>query len=248
MTTIVLPNVRKLFLPDPSYTIFDADLAGADAQVVAWEAEDEDLKAAFRAGLDVHSKNAEDMLGTAFTSLPADSYARAKKRKENKQGVHLTNYGGTARTMATVLGWTVHSAEQFQRRWFSLHPGIKKNFHGKVEASLRATRSVRNPFGFQRVFFDRIDSCFPEALAWIPQSTVALNTYHGAFQLEAKFPQVEILLQVHDSLVFQFPTSQTPDYNLIRSTLAVTTPYPDPLIIPWGLAASDKSWGEVKKV
>lgn len=250
MTSIVLPNVRKLFLPDVGYTIFDADLAGADAQVVAWEAEDEDLKAAFRARLDVHHKNATDMWGESFTKLDPKSDAYYKKRQSCKHAVHGTNYGGSPRTVAAhpAINWTVHEADQFQKRWFSLHPGIKTNFHGKVEASLRATRSVKNPFGFQRVFFDRIDACFPEALAWIPQSTVALNTYLGAFQLEAKFSIVQILLQVHDSLVFQFPTSKTPDYNALRSALAVTTPYSDPLIIPWGLAASDKSWGEVKKV
>ena len=56
-----LPNVRELFLPDPDHVMFECDLKGADAQVVAWEADDEDLKAAFRAGIDVHSKNAKDI-------------------------------------------------------------------------------------------------------------------------------------------------------------------------------------------
>lgn len=77
---LVLPNVRKLIIPDPGYAIYEADLAGADAQVVAWEAEDDDLKSAFRAGLDVHSKNAEDMWGTEFTRLPIGSHARHTKK------------------------------------------------------------------------------------------------------------------------------------------------------------------------
>src|SRR5688572_14551564 len=112
MLKIKLPNVRKLLIPDPGYTMFDADLVGADAQVVAWEAEDEDLKAAFRAGLDVHDKNAEDMFGRAYTQLAGDkdSGPKSRKRKECKQGVHLTNYGGTARAITQVLGWTRHEA------------------------------------------------------------------------------------------------------------------------------------------
>ena len=52
--SIRLPNVRKLFITDPGYVMYEADLKGADAQVVAWEAEDDDLKAAFRAGVDIH--------------------------------------------------------------------------------------------------------------------------------------------------------------------------------------------------
>lgn len=245
-TQIVLPNVRKLFIPDPGYVLYEADLAGADAQVVAWEAEDDDLKEAFRAGIDVHSKNASDMLGAAFERLVG--HARKSARQANKKAVHATNYGASARTVAISLGWTVAEAERFQRRWFDLHPGIRDNFQGKIRAALQQNRTVTNPFGFRRVFFGRIENSFAEALAWVPQSTVALNTYHGAFQLEEAIPEAEILLQVHDSLVFQLPSTLRVDPAKIRETLRVKTPYPDPLYIPWGLAKSERSWGEMTKV
>ena len=60
-TTVELPNVRKLFVPDPGYLIGEVDLVGSEAQIIAWDAGDEDLKAAFRAGLNVHLKNARDV-------------------------------------------------------------------------------------------------------------------------------------------------------------------------------------------
>lgn len=245
---LVLPNVRKLIIPDPGYEIYEADLSGADAQVVAWEAEDDDLKNAFRAGLDVHVKNAEDMWGSAFTCLDPSSHAWYKKRQECKHTVHGCNYGCTPRTTAIQRGWTVHEADRFHRRWFSLHPGIKTNFHQRTERLLNESKTVRNVFGFRRPYFDRPAQCFTEALAWIPQSTVALNTYLGAFQLEERIPEVVILLQVHDSLVFQLPrgTPRTP--SEIRSALRVETPYADPLYIPWGLSKSAKSWGEVASI
>lgn len=245
---LVLPNIRKLFIPDPGYTMYDGDLKGADAQVVAWEAEDDDLKAAFRAGLDVHSKNAEDMLGTAFTSLPAGSDARKKIRQENKVLVHATNYGGTARGLAPRVGKLVIEIERWQHRWFSLHPGIKKNFHGKIRSSLEHNRTVTNPYGFRRVYFDRIDESFTEALAWIPQSVVALTTYYGALQLEAKFPQVEIYLQTHDSITWQVPHSKSIPASEMMEALRVRTPYDDPLFIPWDLKGGTKSWGELEKL
>lgn len=243
---LVLPNVRKLFIPDPGYVLFEGDLAGADAQVVAWEAEDEDLKAAFRAGLDVHAKNAEDMFGAAFTKL--QGHARDEKRQQNKRAVHATNYVGTARTLAITLGWTVHEADQFQKRWFSLHPGIQKNFHGKIRSALATSRTVVNKLGFRRVYFDRIEECLPEAVAWIPQSTVALVTYQGAFQLEEQFHECQILLQCHDSLVFQFPLASCPAPLAIRTALANAIPYADPLTIQWGLSRSEKSWGDCQKI
>lgn len=240
-----------MFIPDPGMTIFDVDLAGADAQVVAFEAEDYDLIRAFRAGLDVHSKNAEDLWGRAFTQLAGDkdNGPKSKKRKECKQGVHATNYGGSPRTLSKVLGWTVHEADQFQKRWFTIHPGIKRNFHGRVEASLRSSRMVINRFGYRRVYFDRIESCFTEALAWIPQSTVAEVSFRGGLQLEERCNWVEMLLQVHDSLVFQVPHSMEERVADIREGLRYPIPYGfDELTIAWGIARSRVSWGDCEAV
>jgi len=252
-----------MFIPDPGYTIFDVDLAGADAQVVAYEAEDEDLIRAFRAGLDVHSKNAEDLWGKSFTSLSGDkdNGPKSKRRKECKQAVHATNYGGSSRTLAKVLGWTVHEADSFQRRWFSIHPGIKSNFHGRIESSLRASRMVVNRFGMRRVYFDRIDSCFTEALAWVPQSTVAEVSFRGGLQLEAatgttfsargellRLGWVEMLLQVHDSLVFQVRHEHENRIDELRAGLRYPIPYANPLTIQWGFARSRVSWGDCEAV
>lgn len=263
--TTTMPNVRKMFIPDPGHTIFDVDLAGADAQVVAYEAEDLDLINAFKAGLDVHSKNAEDLWGPAFTKLPGDkdNGPKSKKRKECKQGVHATNYGGSARTLAKVLGWTVKEAEAFQRRWFTIHPGIKSKFHGRIESSLRTSRMVTNRFGNRRVYFDRIDSCFTEALAWVPQSTVAEVSFRGGLQLLERtgaqygsrgelvsFGWVKMLLQVHDSLVFQVRTEHENRIAELREALRYPVPYtyPHELTIGWGMARSRVSWGDCQEV
>lgn len=246
MTEIILPNVRKLLVPDPGYTMFDADLKGADAQVVAWEAEDEDLKAAFRAGVDIHVKNAEDLWGAEFTKL--QGYAREKKRDENKISVHLTNYGGTARAIAMVHGWTIHEADKFQKRWFSLHPGIKTKFQKRVEESITRTKTITNIYGWRRIYFGRPHECYTEALAWKPQSTVAITTYIGGIQLIERFSQVELLIQDHDNWLFQIPNDKIPPVADIRKALSVTTPYDDPLTIPWELSCSTKSWGDCEKI
>jgi DNA polymerase family A len=253
---ITLPNVRKLFITDPGYVMFEADLKGADAQVVAWEADDDDLKAAFRQGVDIHVHNAEAMWGPLFTQLPEHSYARRQKRQECKHTVHGINYGCSPRTTAIQRGWTVKEAERFHTRWLEVHPGIRR-WHERIKSCLARNRTITNAFGFRRVFFDRLDSCFTEALAWIPQSTVAINTYHGAFQLESKYwpDQCDtgfvnsldgLILQTHDSINFQFAAAAVPEAEEIRQTLLVRTPYPDPLYIPWDLKRSAKSWGEME--
>ena len=236
------PNVRLLFKSDWAHELGDLDLAGADAQVVAWEADDEELKAAFRAGLKVHAKNALDMFGSSRAG--ADG-RREPLYSQNKQAVHATDYGASARTVALTLGWTVHEAELWQRRWFSLHPNIKE-WHRRVEAQLHATRTVSNRFGYRRVYFDRVESLLPQALAWIPQSTVAILTFRAALHLRRQVPWCKILMQVHDSLILQWPVSMHARLNEVRRCITLPVPYPDPLIIQWGLKTSKQSWGNVE--
>ncbi len=242
--TISLPNIRELFIPDDGFMIADADLAGADAQVVAWEAGDEQLKHFFRTPTDkgLHTLNAETIfkvdMGPTGKRQPYYLYA--------KKGVHATNYGASPPTVAAALGIKKADAERFQRIWFREHPAIKE-WHNRVFYDLQTKRSVRNKFGFWRYYFDRVEGILPEALAWIPQSTVAITINKGWINLRKNLPQVQILLQVHDSLVFQYPKSEHPDIlNEIQNLMTITIPYDDPLRIPVQVKVSEESWGACK--
>jgi DNA polymerase I-like protein with 3'-5' exonuclease and polymerase domains len=242
-----------MFIPDPGKVIVDADLAGADAQVVAWEAGDAKLKAAFRAGQSVHLMNGEDLLGKEFTH--AEGHHRSPGTPKGrlydalKRFVHGTNYLSSARNLHLnpAIGWPLPDCERRQRRWFDLHPGIR-DWHRRVEHSIASTHSIRNRFGYRIVYFDRIDSVLTQAVAWGPQSTVAEVCFRGALRLKRELPWAELLLQVHDSIVFQIPNHrhEVSTLDLIRRTLENPVPYADPLIIQWGLATSTTSWGECK--
>lgn len=242
-----LPNIRKLFLPDPGHVICDVDLSGADAQVVAWEAQDEDLKSAFKARIDVHNKNGTDILGEAYD--PKKVRGIYEMRDAVKRTTHGTNYAGSARTIAKTIGWSTWEVEAFQLRWFAKHPGIRE-WHRRTERDLQVRRMVQNRFGYRIIYFDRPDNLLPKGLAWIPQSTIAGVTCRAAVTLCKTVPWADLLLQVHDSLVFQIPTHRANDSSLetLKQALSVEIPYPgDPLLIPWGLAVSEKSWGDVQK-
>ncbi len=251
MYDLTIPNLRKLFVPDPGFTMFECDLKGADAQVVAWDSGDEDLMEAFRQGLDVHAKNAADMLGEKFTRLSADDPQRKRLRQGMKRAVHATNYLTTPRNLARANGWTVREAEDFIRRWFQLHPAIQL-WHRRIEADLSTTRTVRNAFGYRRIYFERLDQCLTNAVAWVPQSSVAINCFKGALNIRraqkagAFDPGLQFLLQNHDSLVGQVPSHKLWLLLEAKPLLYVTTPYPNPLVIPWDLKVSSKSWGDCK--
>jgi DNA polymerase I-like protein with 3'-5' exonuclease and polymerase domains len=134
-----------------------------------------------------------------------------------------------------------------QARWFQAHPGIK-HWHVRVERSLRETRSVSNRFGYRRVYFDRVEGLLPEALAWIPQSTVAIVINEVWAYITSHFPWIEILLQVHDSLVGQFLTNRFEEAQraVAEAGASVVIPYSNPLTIPLGMKISTKSWGDVE--
>lgn len=247
--SVELPNIRKLFIPDPGHEIADCDLSGADAQVVAWEAEDEDLKHAFRTGLKLHLKNVRDVFPDKVKGWTDEAIKDTDKPGgiyySNKRAVHGTNYGASAKTVAQACGWTVREAELFQSRWFGIHPGIK-GWHRRVERELILNKSVTNAFGFSRTYFDRTDGLLPEALAWVPQSTVGIVCSLAMQNLYEKAPWINLLIQVHDSLVFQYLTSMRERLWEARRLMTIVVPYPDPLTIPWGLSTSTVSWGAAK--
>jgi DNA polymerase-1 len=246
--TVVLPNIRKLFVPDPGYIILDADLKGADALVVAKECNDQSLMDAAKGTFDLHTDNAVEMIGLDIWQT-YDTQKRHKLRQQFKSAVHGTNYIASARTLALTFGWQTSFAERFQSYWFKHHPGVR-DWHRRTESELFRSRTASNRFGYRIIYFDRIDGLLPEALAWIPQSTVAETCFRGALQLEERCPWVEILIQVHDSLVFQIPKTYYHEDRLreIYSALHVPVPYDPPLIIPWKLSASDKSWGDCREI
>lgn len=199
-----LPNIRSMFIPDKGFTLVDADLAGADAQVVAWEADDEDLKAAFRAGIKIHVHNARTMWPEEHKNMSNKEIKEYSKfYKPAKIGCHACNYGATPNALVSNAGFSLKFAEDFRDRWFSAHPKIKE-WHKRTERFLQGTqcwnchnlditlgqrcnqcgvalgRTVKNIFGFRKIYFDRMDGqILPQALAWGPQSTVAFVTELG---------------------------------------------------------------------
>ena len=239
-----IPNVRKLIVPDLGHEIASVDLSGADAQAVAWEADDEDLKAAFRAKVKIHAHNALAMYPrickTGFEQPYYDLI---------RTGVHLINYCGKDKTLAGALGCSLYEATRFKTLWFQLHPAILA-WHEKIQNQLMHTRMVTNKFGYRRFYFERVADVLPEAVAWIGQSNTACVCNRALVAVEEQTQlmhdlEIQFLLQVHDELVFQYPSRYREQVlKAIYPLIHISIPYEDPLVIPWGLKTSMVSWGD----
>ena len=252
--TFKLPNMRSMYVPDPGYTMFDMDLDRADLQVVVWEADDAMLKAALRMGADIHLLNAyvlegreppplEELVET-HPKYPDHRGPRKHKREFAKVFCHASNYGGGARTIAAATGNTVAEVDRSQRIWFGAHPGIK-HWHDRTLEQIQKHRFVENRFGYRWHIFDRLDRALPQALAWIPQSTVGIYINKIWVAIWEGVPDAQVLIQVHDSLVGQFPTAKAEECKAgIAEVSRIVIPYDDSLIIPTGMKTSVISWGD----
>jgi DNA polymerase I-like protein with 3'-5' exonuclease and polymerase domains/uracil-DNA glycosylase len=238
-----LPNIRKLFIPDQGYVLIDADLEKADAQVVAWEADDKVLMQMFREGADVHTENAKIIFPGRLIKKDSHEYAMGKRF------IHGTNYLATARGLAAKCGITAHEAEKGQRIWFQAHPNIK-DWQNKISVQLQTTRTISNVFGYKRFYFDRInDDVLKQAVAWLGQSTTACVINRGLVNIDRNLPAVQLLLQVHDSLVMQVPEAQLQTLlPKIHKNMLIPVPYPEPLTIQVGLKIGQKNWGELQTI
>jgi len=234
-----LPNVRSLFIPDSGCTFFDIDLSSADLRIVVWEADEPEMKAMLREGLDPYTEVAKE-----FYHDPSLS-KKDPRRQLFKAFCHGTNYLGTAKGLAERLGLSVSEAEKTQKWYFGKFPRIKR-WQDDLKDQVTKRRMVENVFGYRCYFFDRIEgTIFNQAAAWIPQSTVACLINRAYVEIDRTMPEVEILLQVHDSLAGQFPTiggEQTAARIVQAAEIAL--PYSDPLIIPIGIKTSTRSWGD----
>lgn len=238
---LTLPNVKELFIPDPGMTFFDIDLSQADLRIVTWEADEPEMKSMLRAGLDPYTEIAKE-----FYSDPTIT-KQHPKRQTFKSFAHGTHYLGSARELAERLGLSVHIAEKTQKWYFQRFPRIKK-WQDDLKDQVLKRRMVENVFGYRCYIFDRIEgTVFNQAAAWIPQSTVGCLINRAYRRIYDDHKDVQVLLQVHDSLAGQFPSHAGDEAKRrIVKAAEIVLPYDDPLVIPVGVKTSNESWGDCK--
>jgi len=233
-----LPNIRELFLADESMEFFDIDLDSADLRIVVWESDCTEMKAMFAEGLKPYVEVAKEY----YRDPTIDKYHPSYKLF--KALCHGTNYLGTPSGLSGRIGLVTHEVERIQRWYYGKFPQIRDWQDGIISA-VNTRRYVQNVFGYRYYFFDRIEgTIYNQAVAWIPQSTVACLINRGYRNIHRNESDVQVLLQVHDSLAGQYPIDRGEVYrDRILSHCAVELPYPEPLTIPVGLKTSTVSWG-----
>lgn len=239
------PLIRALFIADPGHFLVNADLSQAEARVVAYLAQDERLQTVFSQGGDVHKRNASIVF-----KKPAEQITE-QERDLGKMLVHASNYGLGADKFARNIGVTKARAEELLNAYHANYPRIKR-WHQEVEMELRRTRTLTTPLGRKRIFFGRINNDLArEGIAYVPQSTVGDLLNLGLIRAYNNLPPGwRIILQVHDSVMFQVPDETPPMhiYKFIHHYFEIPlTIHGKTFTIPVDIKVG-KNWGELKKL
>lgn len=220
-------SFRYPFVPDPGMYFVNIDLEQADARNVAariWQLFYESHGPEFAGGFldaaesgDLHTavcRMAWDELDwpddPAEWRAVADQTAYREKsyRDLAKALGHGTNYFGTPRTMAKHTHTERKIIEEFQRKYFKAFPGIPA-WHEWVINEIKSHGTLYNLFGRRRMFFGRGSdaSTHRKAIAYDPQSSTGEQIDRGLLAVWQRFDQdeVQLLAQVHDSILFQVP-------------------------------------------
>ena len=211
-------EVLELFLVDDGYVGYSMDLSQAENRIVAYAGRVLEMIEAFETGKDVHALTASMISGLPYNQIIEDDangiYAPIGDGSKTwrffgKKSNHGLNYDLGYKTFSLHLEVPENDAKFLVNRYHTVYPGVRQGYHAFVQSQLRSNRTVTNLMGRKTVFFDRWGyDLFKDAYACIPQGTVGdvVNERGIEYIYYSKTP-IELLMQVHDSIVFQIPLS-----------------------------------------
>jgi DNA polymerase-1 len=232
-------KIRKAFVAEPGRVLISADYSQIELRLLAHVADIPQLKQAFAEGLDIHAMTASEMFGVPIEGMPGEVRRRAKAINFG------IIYGISAFGLANQLGIPREEAGAYIRRYFERFPGIK-DYMDSTRKMVRDKGVVTTIFG-RKCHFPRINSAnaserafFERAAINAPIQGAAADIVRRAMvrmdaALSAANLSAQMLLQVHDELVFEAPAAEAE--NTIDVVKRVMTEAPLPAV---ELAASLK--------
>lgn len=229
---------RHIFVADPGYELCYADLKQAESNVIANVSGDPEYIAAHRS--DTHTYVCrlvwpEGVGGEKWTGDLAQDKKIATShrpawddrpghdfRYQSKAVQHGSNLGLTPFGMAIQKRIPVAKAQEGQQRYFKAFPGIKVNYQEKIRYKVQNTEPIVTPFRVRFKLFGRPldEHTYKEGLSIIPQSVVGHIISIGCYRIFRDEPDIQLLAQVHDAILFQFPKGQ---YQYVYRALELMT-------------------------
>ena len=223
-------KIRRAFIADRGMKLVSADYSQIELRLLAEIAGIEQLRKAFRDGLDIHAMTASEMFGVPVKNMPAEVRRRAKAINFG------IIYGISAFGLANQLGIEREEAGAYIRKYFERFPGIRDY--------IEETKAFAKKHGFVETLFGR--KChYPDigasnasirafneraAINARLQGTAADIIRRAMIRMDAALAKkklnAQMLLQVHDELVFEVPDAEVEKTLPVVTSVMVEAPLP----------------------
>jgi DNA polymerase I len=223
-------KIRRAFIADRGMKLVSADYSQIELRLLAEIAGIEQLRKAFRDGLDIHAMTASEMFGVPVKNMPAEVRRRAKAINFG------IVYGISAFGLANQLGIEREEAGAYIRKYFERFPGIR-DFIEETKKSAKKVGYVTTLFG-RKCHYPDINAsnasirAFNERAAVNArlQGTAADIIRRAMIRMDAALTRkklnAQMLLQVHDELVFEVPEAEVDKTLPVVTSVMVEAPLP----------------------
>ena len=209
-------KIRQAFVPQQAgWKLFASDYSQIELRVLAHISGDEHLREAFLEGQDIHTSTAMRVFGI---EKPED--VTANLRRQAKAVNFGVVYGISDYGLSQNLNITRKAAQEFIDRYFDKYPGVKQ-FMEDIVKEAKETGYVETLFHRRRYLPDIHNRNFN--LRSFAERTAINSPIQGTAAdiikvamvrmdkvLKEKGLQANMLLQVHDELIFECPEEEIP--------------------------------------
>ncbi|HXW50332.1 MAG TPA: DNA polymerase I [Xanthobacteraceae bacterium] len=223
-------KIRRAFIASPGMKLVSADYSQIELRLLAEIAGIEQLHNAFRDGLDIHAMTASEMFGVPVKNMPGEIRRRAKAINFG------IIYGISAFGLANQLGIGREEAGAYIRKYFERFPGIR-DYMEETKAFAKKHGYVATLFG-RKCHYPDISASNASIRAFNERAAVNATLQGSAADiirramirvdaaLEKKKLSAQMLLQVHDELVFEVPDGEVEKTLPVVAQVMIDAPMP----------------------
>ncbi len=231
-------RIRQAFIAREGFTVVAADYSQIELRIMAHLSQDQGLINAFTQGKDIHRSTAAEIFGVALDEVTSE-------QRRNAKAINFgLIYGMSAFGLSRQLGIGRADAQSYMDLYFKRYPGVQTFMHD-IREKAKAQGYVETLFG-RRLYLPDINSsngmrrkaAERVAINAPMQGTAADIIKRAMIQLDQKLqndPDIAMIMQVHDELVFEVRSEKVAFYSeLIRTQMESAADLVVPLIVEVG--------------
>ncbi len=205
-------RIREAFVPEKGNILISADYSQIELRIMAHLSEDKNLTNAFKNNIDVHSSTAAEVFGVEIEEVNKDQRRSAKAINFGLM------YGMSAFGLTRQLGITRAEAQAYLDTYFARYTGVR-DYMDNIKAKAKADMFVETIMG-RRLYLNEINAAnglrrqaAERAAINAPLQGSAADIIKKAMLdvdklISTEMPEVKMIMQVHDELVFEAPKKQ----------------------------------------